>query len=150
MAGNFAAINSKFEALSTQVAASMATPKVEITNLPIPPMALAANPGASNTSGALFSVPSQVLSFPPLPPQLNHSAYPNVPNWDEETYLVNRKSGNQDDEVEIQGSVLSSYMEDEHGNPIPKATRSAVCKKAMSGPLYPNCSQRKGDSLSPD
>jgi len=87
-------------------------------------------PGASNISGSS----SSVVFFTRIPlPQLPREDFPKVQYWYADAYTSRRKNGEGDNDDEggklkIKGdtSVLSSFMEDENGVPIPKGTRTAA------------------------
>ena len=129
MARNIAAMSSGFKNLSTQVEASLASPKVKITTPSIYPTT---PPTPTGTSKVPLSAP--VSTLPALLPQLDHAMYGSVMHWDEGKYQDIRKggkgSGEDDLKKELKGSVLSCYMEDENGNKVPENTRKAIRKRA--------------------
>ena len=94
-------------------------------------------PSTSKISGSLSSM-APFISRTPLP-QLKQENYPKVRYWYADRYTSrrkNRKDDDDDDDEEekpkLKGdtSVLSSFMEDENGNPIPNGLRSATRKAA--------------------
>jgi hypothetical protein len=72
---------------------------------------------AQNTSSAAGSIP-------PLLPQYKFDDYSRTKHWEREEYLVDRKSGKKG-EVSDE-SILSRFMEDGRGDPIPEPTRKAA------------------------
>jgi hypothetical protein len=128
VAGHVAA-SPGFGTLPTQTAVPPVVPKTEIMDSPVQSIAPMPPTGVSGTSGALVSAPT-------LAPQLNHADYPHVVFWYEDKYNILRKGGKRggEDEPEehVTGSVLSSYMEQEDGNGVPKSTRNAARKRARA------------------
>ena len=81
---------------------------------------------ASNTSNAPSSSSSPFF-FTQLPlPQLSQEDFLNIRYWAAENYICRRKIGKNSDEDDLEGSILSSYMEDENGNPIQEQKRAAA------------------------
>ena len=93
----------------------------------------------SDVSGVAGSS-SSTLVFTRRPlPQLDRKDYPNVTKWDASNYRGFRKNGKKDEDSlegnhKAKGSILSSYMEDENGNPIPNGKRDAV--RAMARDFF--------------
>jgi hypothetical protein len=101
------------------------TPKTEIS---APSVALFANPTSTTPSDS-----SSVLAIPELPP-LNQTDFKDVQHWFDTDYQTSRSGGKRGDEklhtITSDSPVLSSFMEDEHGNPIPRHERNTVCAVA--------------------
>ena len=91
-------------------------------------------PHTSSTSDASGSLSSGVFFTRTPLPQLAREDFPNVKYWDTDGYASRRKHGKGDSHEEVQAkgkaSVLSSFMEDENGDPIPESTKSAARKEA--------------------
>ena len=106
---------------SAQFGTPLTTPKVETLDLPLPSVA----PPDPTSS------PVQTYE---LLPQLNRVNFPSVKMWEDHEYNGHRKGGRRGGEDDPQdkpkGSILSSYMEDEDGEEIPKGTRDRVRKTA--------------------
>ena len=106
---------------SAQFGTSLTTPKVEPLDVPLP-------------SVAPSDPTSSLMQNYELLPQLNRVNFPSVKMWEDHKYNGHRKGGRRGGEDDPQdkpkGSVLSSYMEDENGEEIPKGTRDRVRKTA--------------------
>ena len=118
-------ISSGIKNLSTQMETSQMDWKPALSTVSTTPIVSNARSSASNSP----TLSSSRKTYTHLPPeQLPQEDYPGVLMWTEDDYKELRKHGRQDREID--GSALSSYMEDEHGQPIPKGTRNAVREKA--------------------
>lgn len=73
---------------------------------------------------------SGVVSIPPLLPELNQEDYINIKNWYPTEYSQGRKGRKKGDKDPSAQAHLSSFMEDEDGNPIPDLTRDAARETA--------------------
>jgi hypothetical protein len=122
LASNVAAVSSELKTFSTQVSSTTATPKLMLSDPledSIAPMMPLDRPRDSGP-----------IAIPALLPQLDREDYKNTEKWESTGYKGQRKVKKQGGEGlpmdKNAPSVLSSFMEDENGNPIPKDTQMAV------------------------
>ena len=118
-AENIASVSSGFREVSSQM-------EDFLTNKPTPPAPSTIPSALPNTSDTpnTSDLSSSAYTGLPLPP-LAREDYPNVKYWDSDDYTSLRKVG-RNNEVVKKSSILSSYMEDKNGDPIPEGTRNAA------------------------
>lgn len=124
-------MSSGFKNLSTQMELSLTDFKP--SSSAVPTMSVPSNtPPDIHNPPSTSGLSSSVFLFTRLPlAQLVREEYPNVNHWDSDDYNNCRKVGKKTKEEDLEEkkpktSILSSYMEDEDGNEVPKKTMDAV------------------------
>lgn len=142
MYDNVTAVSTGFKHLSNRVESSLTTPKIEFSNDSAVPVTLSTPSKASGTSGPPHTGPSRLFFNRRPPPQLLRDDFKLVKFWTESGYNKARRVGRkglpdnsgEDDlpEDDTGGrsknrkSILSTYLEDKDGTPIPEGKRDAV------------------------
>ena len=131
---NAPTVSSGFQSFSTQMETSLTDQKPTFMVAAATPIALNTPSGTFDAFNSSGSSSSTIPFTRRLLSPLNKNNYKNVKFWFEDVYNALRKSGKKGDRPDPKegkkSSILSCFMEDENGEPIPKATRDAAREAA--------------------
>jgi hypothetical protein len=134
IADNISTISQDVKAFSAQAEIPRTTPNPVFLNTLDAPIV---TPDPAAPCIPMPSAPQTTFTRLPLP-QLPQTDYPNVQLWFPDDYNDDRRGGKRggEDEDEAKkdqgGSVLSRFMENENGKPIPNGARRAIRATAKS------------------